>query len=495
MTTLLSIDPLGDLAERLSSEFKPGIIVKTVKSAEEALAMCEWSEIDAVIFRLSFEEANGLDAFDQFREADPHLPVIILADKSDSETAIEAIMRGAFEFLNEPIDFERLRAVIDQAVRIRHISTVPVSVLSEGESSVEGQSFIGRCSEMTDVFKQIGKVARQNVTVLIRGESGTGKELVARAIFQHGDRPGNRFMAVNCAAIPDNLLESELFGHEKGSFTGATSRRIGRFEVCNGGTLFLDEVGDMSPLVQSKVLRALQDQQFERVGGSESIRTDVRVIAATNQSLEEMVEAGTFREDLYYRLKEVTISLPPLRERVEDLPLLIEHFLTEHARLLKRGDLEGISEPALRYLLNYDWPGNVRELENVIKQSVINASGPVIIPEFLPAEVLGIDPYTIPPGLETSAEKEEVRTQGTNETDLSQLDLAAFIDQRLHDGSHQLYSEAVEELERYLFRRVLEATEGNQSQAAEILGITRGKVRDRIQVYHLSLDTNVVVEE
>ena len=239
---------------------------------------------------------------------------------------------------------------------------------------------------MQEVYKAIGRVAPQDVTVLIRGESGTGKELVARAVYQHSARHKGQFLAVNCAAIPDALLESELFGHEKGSFTGADQRRIGKFEQCSGGTLFLDEIGDMSPLVQSKVLRVLQSQQFERVGGNQTITTDVRVIAATNRDLEKMVEDGEFRSDLYYRLSGFTIQLAPLRERRDDLVPLLENYLAAFSRELHK-DVHGIASEAMEVLTNYSWPGNVRELQNVLKQTLLRSAGPVIIPDFIPDRI------------------------------------------------------------------------------------------------------------
>jgi two-component system nitrogen regulation response regulator GlnG len=364
---------------------------------------------------------------------------------------------------------------------------VPVAVATEENPHLEGQTFIGCSPEMLEVFKQIGKVARQNVTVLLRGESGTGKELAARAIYQHSERSDQPFMAVNCAALPDTLLESELFGHEKGAFTGADRRRIGKFEQCNGGTIFLDEIGDMSPLVQGKVLRLLQQQEFERVGGNETIKTDVRLIAATNQPLEEMVEAEEFREDLYYRLKEAMISLAPLRERKDDTRQLIQYFLNQNVKDLGRNDLEGISEEALEALLAYDWPGNVRELQNVMKLAVVNCTGSVIIPEFLPDEVRGIDPHSIPAPLTSSAKSNRSSPSEADED----FDMVEFIECHLQTGTTDLYAEAVEYLERYLFQRVLQETEGNQSKAAEILGITRGKVRDRIQSFGINVDTTV----
>jgi two-component system nitrogen regulation response regulator GlnG len=320
-------------------------------------------------------------------------------------------------------------------------------------------------------------VATQNVTVLIRGESGSGKELIARAIYQHSPRASGRFLAVNCAAIPETLLESELFGHEKGSFTGADSRRIGKFEQCSGGTLFLDEIGDMSPLVQSKVLRVLQSQQFERVGGNQTITTDVRVIAATNRDLEKMVEDGDFRSDLYYRLSGFTIQLAPLRERPEDLAPLLENYLTIFSKELHK-DVHGISPEALDLLTSYSWPGNVRELQNVLKQSLLRSAGQVIIPDFLPDKILA----------------PELSTTGMAASDLTATDLRHFVDERLENGSTDLYAEALEFMERYVVTRVLRVCDGNQSKAARMLGITRGCLRSKVRSLKVSIDTLVQVE-
>ena len=330
---------------------------------------------------------------------------------------------------------------------------------------------------MQEVYKAIGRVAPQDVTVLIRGESGTGKELVARAVYQHSSRHKGQFLAVNCAAIPDALLESELFGHEKGAFTGADQRRIGKFEQCSGGTLFLDEIGDMSPLVQSKVLRVLQSQQFERVGGNQTISTDVRVIAATNRPLEKMVEEGEFRSDLYYRLSGFTIQLTPLRERLEDLVPLLENYLTLFSRELHK-DVHGIAPEAMDVLTNYKWPGNVRELQNVLKQTLLRSAGPVIIPDFIPERVRHPQPETVPSGGE----------------DASATDLKQFVDERLNQDSTNLYAETLEFMDRYLVTQVLRVCEGNQSKAARMLGITRGCLRSKVRALGVSIDTHVQVK-
>jgi two-component system nitrogen regulation response regulator GlnG len=315
---------------------------------------------------------------------------------------------------------------------------------------------------MQEVYKAIGRVADQTFPVLITGESGTGKELVARAIYQHGPRSKAPFLALNCAAIPENLLESELFGHEKGAFTGADLRRIGKFEQCNGGTLLLDEVGDMPLSLQAKMLRVLQDQTFERVGGNETIRTDVRLIAATHRDLKAWSDEGKFRLDLYYRLGVFAINLPPLRERGEDLPLLVQFYLRRGSRELGR-EVREVAPEALARLRGYSWPGNVRELQSVLKQALLRVHGPVLLPDVLPE-------LTESPGKPAAP----VAPAGAG------FDTEAFLRQRLGPDSRDLYAEIHRELDRLVLPRVLEHTGGNQSQAAVLLGISRRTLRTRL---------------
>jgi two-component system nitrogen regulation response regulator GlnG len=324
---------------------------------------------------------------------------------------------------------------------------------------------------MQAVYKAIGRVAPQNVTVLILGESGTGKELIARAIYQHSRRATGPFLAINCAAIPETLLESELFGHERGAFTGADRKRIGKFEQCNGGTLFLDEIGDMTALTQTKVLRVLQDQCFERVGGNETIQTNVRLIAATNRDLEKMVADGAFRSDLYYRLSVFTIKLPPLRERGEDLPALVNHFVKRFKRELDK-EIHQVDESAMQLLRRHSWPGNLRELQSVLKQAMLQATGPVMLPEFLP-------PY-----LRSEAAAPQAGAD-------SLPDFHLFIQERLQGDCTTLYADAVALLERYLLTEVLRHTGGNQVQAARILGITRNSLRHKIRTLDITIERSV----
>ncbi len=484
MSRILVIDDDRSVRHLITKAFEDSDIeVLPAASAEEGLRLLGQSQFDAVLLDILLPETSGLDVFEKIRKGDPKLPVIFITSLSSSETAIKAMTLGAFDYLLKPLDLVRIRDLVRQALEIRRLMSTPVVMpgartARNGEySQVRSDPLVGNSAQMQEVYKAIGRVASQDVTVLIRGESGTGKELVARALYQHSPRAKGPFLAVNCAAIPDALLESELFGHEKGSFTGADQRRIGKFEQCSGGTLFLDEIGDMSPLVQSKVLRVLQSQQFERVGGNHTITTDVRVIAATNRDLEKMVEQGEFRSDLYYRLSGFTIQLAPLRDRPEDLAPLLENYLVVFSEELHK-DVQGIAPEAMDLLLNYSWPGNVRELQNVLKQSILRSAGQVIIPDFLPEKILS-------PG--------SVSADGRAGTATS-TDLGHFVDERLEAGSTDLYAEALEFMERYVVTRVLSVCEGNQSKAARMLGITRGCLRSKVRALKVSIDTRVQVK-
>jgi two-component system nitrogen regulation response regulator GlnG len=389
--------------------------------------------------------------------------VVFITATTAADTAIEAMRQGAHDYLFKPVDLHQLRAVVEQALELSRLMREP-AVVSETPPEDGGDAIVGSCPAMLEVYKAIGRVADQNVIVLITGESGTGKELVARAIYQHSPRARAPFLAINCAAIPENLLESELFGHEKGAFTGADRRRIGKFEQTSGGTLFLDEIGDMPLTTQGKILRVLQDQQFERVGGNETIRTDVRLIAATNRDLKAASEEGRFRPDLYYRLGVFTIRLPPLRERGDDLPMLVQHFLRRFNRELGR-DVREITPEAMALLARYPWPGNIRELQSVLKQALLQASGSVLVPAFLPEAVWGAgQPASSPPSAAQAG-----------------FTLEAFIQARLEAGSADLYAEAHQQIDRILLPAVLRFTEGNQVKAAQVLGIARQTLRLKLR--------------
>lgn len=482
MPRILIVDDDRSIRHLISKTFEGSDVeVIVAASAEEGLQQLADHAPDVVLLDILLPNTSGLEVFDTIRAADAKLPIIFITALDSSETAIKSMTLGAFDYLLKPLDVNRVKELVSRALEIRRLMNTPVDVPDDEEKSEKspsgGDSLVGRSPQMQEVYKAIGRVAPQDVTVLIRGESGTGKELVARAIYHHGPRSSGPFLAVNCAAIPDALLESELFGHEKGAFTGADQRRIGKFEQCSGGTLFLDEIGDMSPLVQSKVLRVLQSQEFERVGGNTTIKTDVRVITATNRDLENMVEEGEFRSDLYYRLSGFTINLAPLRERPEDIISLLDKYLEIFSEELGK-DVHEIAPESLDFLVNYSWPGNVRELQNVLKQTLLRSAGPVIIPDFLPPRVLD-------PDAETSSELAG-KSSGT--------DLERYVDERLQSNSTSLYAETLEFMERYLITRVLSVCEGNQSKAARMLGITRGCLRSKIKSLNVSIDALVHID-
>src|SRR5580700_11749546 len=342
---------------------------------------------DVILLDMRLPDQTGLEVLQGIREVDARIPVIFVTMTKTADTAIEAMKQGAFDYLFKPLDLKHVRRVVGEAIEVGQRMRAPAVVTeTPPNSDVEG-AILGGCPAMREVYKAIGRVAGQDVTVLIAGETGTGKELIARAIYQHSSRAKAPFMALNCAAIPENLLESELFGHEKGSFTGADRRRIGKFEQCSGGTILLDEIGDMPMSLQAKILRLLQEQTFERVGGNETVRTNVRLIAASHRDLKSWSAEGKFRADLYYRLGVFTICLPPLRERGDDLLILVRHYLRRFNRELGR-EIREVTPEGLERLRGYPWPGNVRELQSVLKQALLKASGPVLLPAFLP-EPLG----------------------------------------------------------------------------------------------------------
>jgi two-component system nitrogen regulation response regulator GlnG len=461
--------------------------IVAVGDAESGLKAVKEQHPDVVLLDIMLPEISGLEAFQKLRALDAKLPVIFITGDGVSNTTIEAMKLGAYDYLLKPLERDRVRKVISDALKMRRLMSVPVSV-SEGLAAQDRGDFIlGRSPQMQNVFKAIGRVAPQDVAVLIQGESGTGKELVARAIYQHSKRSDNAFMAINCAAIPETLLESEFFGHEKGAFTGADAQRVGKFEQCSGGTIFLDEIGDMPPALQAKILRLLQDQQFERVGGNKTVSTDVRIIAATNRDLDVLVESGEFREDLLYRLKGFLIGLPSLRERQDDIPLLLEHFL-DRARRSMNKEVDSIGPDALAVLKAYDWPGNVRELESVVKQAVINAAGSVITAECLPSLSCSED---------SCDEVSDAASSDLNFSEVGSLpasDLRPFVERKIASQTDRLYDETLEFMERYLLTRLMRETSGNQSQAARILGITRGRLRNRLRALGISIDQVVSID-
>jgi nitrogen regulation protein NR(I) len=477
MPTLLLIDDEPSILHAFRRAFRdPDVVLLTAGTALEGVEMATQRQPDIVILDLNLPDQSGLEAFRRIHALDARLPVIFITGHGTTDTAIEAIKLGAFEYLLKPLELEQIRAVVKRAFEISRLSRVPAVVAEEEPVPERSDVLVGRTPAMQEVYKAIGRVAPQDVTVLILGESGTGKELVARAIYQHSRRANGPFLTINSAAIPETLLESELFGHERGAFTGADRKRIGKFEQCNGGTLFLDEIGDMTPLTQTKILRVLQEQRFERVGGNETVETDVRLIAATNQDLERLVSVDRFRRDLYYRLSVFTIKLPPLRERLDDLPLLIQHFIKRFSHELGKEVLQVVPE-TLELLRRYSWPGNLRELQSVLKQALLNASGPVLVPDFLPAAI-----------------RSEERPADAAAT-ASGPNWDQFIADRMQAGSQDLYAEALAAMERHLLTRVLRQTGGNQLQAAKILGITRGSVRTKMRALGITVERTVGGDE
>lgn len=446
---------------------RKGIQVLAAWTAAEGLAQLRTHDPDAVVLDLQLPDRPGLEVFQEIRAVAPKLPVIFITAHGTTETAIAAMKAGAFDYLVKPVDLERLSQLLDRAFEAARLMKVPAVLPAEED----GDRIVGRSTIMQEMCKGIGRIAPQDVNVLIIGESGAGKELVARAIYHHSRRAALPFLAINCAALPETLLESELFGHEQGAFTGAHRQRIGRFEQVDGGTLFLDEIGDMAPAVQAKMLRVLQEQQFQRLGSNETLHTRVRILAATNQDLEKLVRDGCFRKDLYYRLKVVTIHVPPLRERKEDLSELAHYLLFRYNRELGL-DLRGFAPETLELLEAWSWPGNVRELQSVLRESMLTATGSILLPEFLPESLRrGSRP-------DAALKLEAART----------LNLEEMIDGLLAEGRPGLHGQVIQVVERMLLGRVLAHTHGHQAQASEILGLHRATLRQKLRNLGLGID-------
>jgi two-component system nitrogen regulation response regulator GlnG len=470
-------------------------------SWQEASKGAAEGKTDVVVLDIERTDGNGLAALEEIRHANPALPVVIMTAPGASEVAIESTRLGAMDFLTKPLDAAKVREVIGRAIhissRIRlngngngHHDTAEVDAAAIASRS----ALLGASPAMQEVYKAIGRVAAQNIGVLIRGESGTGKELVAHAIHQHSDRADKQFLAVNCAAIPEAILESELFGHEKGSFTGAVGQRIGKFEECDGGTLFLDEVGDMPLLMQSKVLRAIQEKEFQRVGGNETITSDVRIIAATNRDLDAMVANEQFRADLSFRLNGYQIALPALRDRCDDIPILLEHYL----RLFNvefGKSITSVAPEAMERLQQYSWPGNIRELQSALKQAMLHTIGSELLVDFLPAELRNGAEET---PRQTAPAEAAADTPALEGPTIHLPDDAAFVEYaqaQIHGGTHSLYADCVRYMESIVLTYVLRHTNGNQSRAAAILGITRGCLRGKLRQHGISISSSVAIRE
>jgi len=478
MARLLLIDDDPALVpEQVRQAFPaPRFRVEVATTGTEGLEHVRAEPPDVILLDLRLPDQSGLEVYQQIRQIDGRIPVIFVTMAKAADIAIEAMKQGAYDYLFKPLDLHQLRRVVGEALEVARRMREP-AVIAETlpDADVDG-AIIGGCPAMREVYKAVGRVAAQDVPVLITGESGTGKELIARAIYQHGPRAKAPFLALNCAAIPEQLLESELFGHEKGAFTGADRRRIGKFEQVSGGALFLDEIGDMPLALQAKMLRLLQEQSFERVGGNETVRTDVRLIAATHRDLKAYAADGKFRPDLYYRLGVFAIHLPPLRERGDDLPLLARHYVRRFSRELTR-EVQEVAPEALERLHGYGWPGNIRELQSVLKQALLRASGTVLLPAFLP-ELSGepAEPAAGPP-------------RGPDPV------LGAYISQRLGPDARDLYAEVHRELDRLLLPRVMEYTHGNQNQAARLLGVARQTLRTKLRDLCLHVTHSLEADE
>jgi two-component system nitrogen regulation response regulator GlnG len=480
MPTLLVVDDEQSVRYSFRRVFEEeGVQVRTARTAAEGWQALQEHNPDVVVLDLQLPDRSGLDLFHDIQADDSKRPVIFITAHGTADTAIEAMKSGAFDYLVKPVDLERLSQVLARAFEAARLMQVPARLPAD-ES---GDRIVGRGQVMQEMCKAIGRIAPQDVNVLILGESGTGKELVARALYHHSRRANRPFLAINCAAIPENLLESELFGHEQGAFTGATRRRIGKFEQCNGGTLFLDEIGDMAPALQAKMLRVLQEQRFERLGSNETVQTQVRVLAATNQDLAGLVDQGRFRKDLYYRLNVVSIQVPPLRERLDDVPELAHYFLFRFDRELGV-DVRGLAPETLALLQAYSWPGNVRELQSAIKQAMLHDSGRILLPEFLP-DTIRRAPAS--PGPAAPAEPPKGN-------DAEPLDLAGLIEQLLHSGEGNVHPKVIEAVEKVLLPRVLRHTHGHQAQASDLLGLNRATLRHKLRALGLGVD-KVLVEE
>lgn len=475
MYRLLIIDDEPSVLFSLEQSLKsPSIEVITCESATAGITAVRESRPDAVLCDIRLPDMNGLDAYQNIRAIDPRLPVVMMTAYASTETAIEAMKRGAFEYLIKPLDLTQLRDVVDRALELSRLARVPAVFNEPEDAQSTADRIVGQSPAMQEIYKSIGRVAGQDVTVLILGESGTGKELVARAIYQHSQRSRCPFIPINCAAIPESLLESELFGHERGAFTGADRRRIGKFEQAQGGTIFLDEVGDMTPATQAKVLRLLQEQRFERVGGCETIQTDVRIIAATNQPLDDMVAAGRFRQDLFYRLNGFVLTLPPLRSRTDDLPLLVDHFRRLLSRELGK-PITAITAEVMQRLSQYSWPGNIRELQSTMRYAAVKAATDVVTMECLPENVRqGVE--HVPQGGETDAP------------------LRSLIRRLIQQRDPQVYHSVHCEVDRVLLEEALRECQGNQVEASDLLGISRNTLRSKLKIVGLSVEKRLTAD-
>ncbi len=430
-----------------------GYEVITANNGIEGVEQARKENPDLVIMDVSMPKMDGLETLQKLRSLYPNITVIMMTAHSTSDKAITAMKYGAYDYLTKPFDNNSLIALVEKAIMDKKMS-VPVTFEETGEDI--GDRIISRSPVMLDIFKKIGQISASDVTVLLQGETGTGKELIARAIYHHSKRINKPFLPVNCSAIPEALLESELFGHEKGAFTGADSRKIGKFEQCDTGTMFLDEIGDMPLPIQAKWLRVLQDGCFQRVGGKDMIRTDVRIIAATNKDLEKLMDNGEFREDLYWRLNVVSIKVPPLRERKDDIENIVQYFIQRFNRELDK-EIKGISPELLNEFQVYHWPGNVRELQSIIQRGMVLCQKDVLT-------------------LEESGSFSRIRPSSGKAGNMEEI-LSNAANELLQKGGPNIYKEAVSTFERLLIEKALDLNKNNQALTARMLGISRNTLK------------------
>ena len=459
-----------------------GYAVRTASTGEAGVEMVRENLPDLVVMDVRMPGISGLEAYAAMREIEPRLPVIIMTAHGTTETAIEATRMGAFDYVLKPFEIPDILKLIEKGLSAGRFMRSKVEMDAPAEGG-EGEAIVGGGPAMQEVYKAIGRAAPTDATVLIRGESGTGKELVARAVYQYSARAGKPFLVINCVAIPETLLESELFGYERGAFTGASGRKVGKIEQANRGTVFLDEIGDMPVSIQAKLLRLLQEKHVERLGGSAPIPVDVRIIAATNRDLEQAVAQGAFREDLYYRLKVVTMSLPPLRERREDIPLLARHFLCRFSREAGVPD-PGLTPEAMAFLTGHDWPGNVRELANVLQKTLIfNRGGPINADDLYKAA--GTAPQAQAAGT--------AGTAGAGGDGTSQDFLRRFVRQELVAARDEegAFESLMDRFGALVIAEALAMTGGNRTRAARLLGLSRPTLLARIEKYGLRIETSV----
>ncbi len=480
MEKILIVDDDEGLTHFLHRFFaKQGYAARSCGNGQAALALIAAEQFDLVLLDYKMPGLNGLDTLREVRRAQVKTPVIIMTAYGTTDTAIEAMKLGAYDYLPKPFDRQELQRIAADALEVNRVMkemiTFPGHLSRPPLPSRGAVKIVGTHRRMQEVYKLIGQIAGKDVTVLITGESGTGKELVARAVYHHSNRKDKPFLAINCAAIPETLFESELFGYERGAFTGAERTQMGKFERCHEGTLFLDEIADMPLSTQAKVLRVLQYGEFERLGGKENLRVDVRIIAATNRNLEKEVEQGHFREDLYWRLKVISIDLPPLRERPQDIPFLVEYFVSRFSEEYQT-PIRCVAEAALQKLKSHSWPGNVRELENCIRRAVLLSLGDIILEDHLRLE----------------AGEQESAQGNSREQLMASIDrkLAELIPDILRLAGEKTHANVIEMVEKALIARVLEQCAYNQVKAARMLGTSRNTLRHRMKKFHLGTLTD-----